>query len=86
MSKGYSGINADEISVEDVRRGDINLDDIRIHPDTLLSWLVISDVQRNSLVFRTRKYCACTRHCGLAVPPCKNFATLPRISHQGVRQ
>ncbi len=35
MSKGYSGINADEISVEDVRRGDINLDDIRIHPDTL---------------------------------------------------
>ena len=35
MSKGYSGINADEISVEDVRRGDITLDDIRIHPDTL---------------------------------------------------
>ena len=35
MSKGYSGINVDEISVEDVRRGDIDLDDIRIHPDTL---------------------------------------------------
>ena len=35
MSKGYSGVNVDEISVEDVRRGDINLDDIRIHPDTL---------------------------------------------------
>ncbi|RLA24935.1 MAG: propanediol utilization protein [Gammaproteobacteria bacterium] len=35
MSKGYSGINVDEISVEDVRRGDTTLDDIRIHPDTL---------------------------------------------------
>jgi propanediol dehydratase small subunit len=35
MSKGYSGVNVDEISVEDVRRGDINLDDVRIHPDTL---------------------------------------------------
>ena len=35
MSKGYSGIDADEISVEDVRRGDITLDDVRLHPDTL---------------------------------------------------
>ena len=35
MSKGFSGINADDISIEDVRRGNITLDDIRIHPDTL---------------------------------------------------
>lgn len=35
MSKGFSGINLDDISVDDVRRGDITLDDIRIHPDTL---------------------------------------------------
>lgn len=35
MSKGYSGINADEISVDDVRKGSIKQDDIRIHPDTL---------------------------------------------------
>ncbi len=35
MSKGYSGIDADEITVDNIRHGDINLDDIRIHPDTL---------------------------------------------------
>jgi propanediol dehydratase small subunit len=35
MSKGYSGINADEITVDNIRRGDITLDDVRIHPDTL---------------------------------------------------
>ncbi len=35
MSKGFSGLNADEISVDDVRRGDITQDDVRIHPDTL---------------------------------------------------
>jgi propanediol dehydratase small subunit len=35
MSKGYSGIDADEISVDKIRRGDVTLDDIRIHPDTL---------------------------------------------------
>jgi propanediol dehydratase small subunit len=35
MSKGYSGIDADEITVDNIRRGDTTLDDIRIHPDTL---------------------------------------------------
>jgi propanediol dehydratase small subunit len=35
MNKGYSGINADEISVDDIRGGDVTLDDVRIHPDTL---------------------------------------------------
>ena len=35
MNKGYSGINVDEVSVEDVRRGDVTLDDIKIHPETL---------------------------------------------------
>jgi len=44
MSKGYSGINADEISVEDVRRGDITLDDIRIHPDTLEHQAQVAEV------------------------------------------
>lgn len=35
MSKGYSGIDADEITIGSIRHGDITLDDIRIHPDTL---------------------------------------------------
>jgi len=35
MSKGYSGVDADEISVDKIRRGDVTQDDIRIHPDTL---------------------------------------------------
>ena len=35
MSRGYSGIDADEISVEAIQRGDITLDDVRIHPDSL---------------------------------------------------
>ncbi len=35
MSISYSGKNADEITVGDVRNGDATLDDIRIHPDTL---------------------------------------------------
>jgi propanediol dehydratase small subunit len=35
MSRGYSGIDADEISVDAIRRGDISLDDVRIHPDSL---------------------------------------------------
>ncbi|GJL82603.1 MAG: propanediol utilization protein [marine bacterium B5-7] len=35
MSRGYSGIDVDRISVDDVRRGDLTLEDIRIHPETL---------------------------------------------------
>jgi propanediol dehydratase small subunit len=35
MSKGYSGTSVDEISVDAIRRGDITLDDVRVHPDTL---------------------------------------------------
>jgi propanediol dehydratase small subunit len=35
MSKGYSGTDADEISVDTIRRGDVTLDDVRIHPQTL---------------------------------------------------
>jgi propanediol dehydratase small subunit len=35
MNKGYSGMNADEISVDDIRRGNVTLDDVRVHPDTL---------------------------------------------------
>ncbi|MGD8348721.1 MAG: diol dehydratase small subunit [Gammaproteobacteria bacterium] len=35
MSKGYSGIDANDISVDDIRGGSVTLDDVRIHPDTL---------------------------------------------------
>lgn len=35
MSKAYSGTDADKISLDEVRRGNITADDIRIHPDTL---------------------------------------------------
>lgn len=35
MSKGFSGTDAAEISVDDIRRGDVTVDDVRIHPDTL---------------------------------------------------
>ena len=35
MSKSYSGKNADAITVDDVRNGEVTLDDVRIHPDTL---------------------------------------------------
>ena len=35
MTKGYSGADADNISVDAIRRGEVTLDDVRIHPDTL---------------------------------------------------
>lgn len=34
--KGFSGKNVSEVTVESIRRGDITLDDVRIHPDTLV--------------------------------------------------
>lgn len=48
MSKGFSGINLDDISVDDVRRGDIGLDDIRIHPDTLEHQAQVAEDHDNS--------------------------------------
>lgn len=33
--KGFSGKNVSEVTVESIRRGDITLDDVRIHPETL---------------------------------------------------
>ncbi len=33
--KGFSSKNVSEVTVEAIRRGDITLDDVRIHPDTL---------------------------------------------------
>jgi len=33
--KGFSGKQVSEVTVEAIRRGDITLDDVRIHPDTL---------------------------------------------------
>jgi propanediol dehydratase small subunit len=32
---GFSGKNVSEVTVESIRRGDITLDDVRIHPSTL---------------------------------------------------
>ena len=32
---GFSGMNVSEVTVESIRRGDITLDDVRIHPSTL---------------------------------------------------
>lgn len=48
MSKGYSGINADEISVDDICRGNVSLDDVRIHPDTLEHQAQIAESNGNS--------------------------------------
>lgn len=33
--KGFSGKNVTAVTVESIRRGDITLDDVRIHPETL---------------------------------------------------
>jgi propanediol dehydratase small subunit len=33
--KGFSGKDVSEVTVEAIRRGDITLDDVRIHPETL---------------------------------------------------
>lgn len=48
MSKGYSGINADEITVDNIRHGDITLDDVRIHPDTLEHQAQVAEDNGNS--------------------------------------
>ena len=47
MSKGYSGIDADEISLENIRRGEITLDDVRIHPDTLEHQAQVAEAKDN---------------------------------------
>lgn len=33
--QGFSGKKISEVTVESIRRGDVTLDDVRIHPDTL---------------------------------------------------
>ena len=48
MNKGYSGVDSAEISVEDVRRGDVTLDDVRIHPDTLEHQACVAERHGNS--------------------------------------
>jgi len=47
MSKGYSGIDADDITVESIRHGDITLDDIRIHPDSLMHQAQVAESAGN---------------------------------------
>lgn len=33
--KGFSGKSTDDITLDAIRKGDVSIDDIRIHPDTL---------------------------------------------------
>jgi propanediol dehydratase small subunit len=40
--KGFSGKNVSEVTVESIRRGDITLDDVRIHPDTLAKQALVA--------------------------------------------
>ena len=47
MSKGYSGIDANEITIENIRRGETTLDDVRIHPDTLEHQAQVADGKDN---------------------------------------
>ncbi|MEI6405052.1 MAG: diol dehydratase small subunit [Actinomycetes bacterium] len=35
MPQGFSGKDSSEVSVDAIRRGDVTIDDVRIHPDTL---------------------------------------------------
>ena len=35
MSHGFSGKDIDALTVDSIRKGDITIDDVRIHPDTL---------------------------------------------------
>lgn len=34
--KGFSGKEANEITLDAIRKGDVTIDDVRIHPDTLI--------------------------------------------------
>ena len=47
MSKGYSGINTDAISIDNIRRGEVTLEDIRIHPDTLEHQAQVAEAKDN---------------------------------------
>jgi len=35
VTRAFSGRDADEVTLDAVRRGDVSMDDVRIHPDTL---------------------------------------------------
>ena len=37
MSRARSGKRSEEITLDAVRRGEVGIDDVRIHPDTLLA-------------------------------------------------
>ncbi len=47
MNKGYSGTSVDKISVDAIRRGEITLDDVRIHADTLERQAVVAERNGN---------------------------------------
>ncbi len=35
MPQGFSGKDSNEVSVDAIRKGEVTIDDVRIHPDTL---------------------------------------------------
>lgn len=47
MTKARSGKDASEITLDAVRRGDVGIDDVRIHPETLLHQAQIAERHAN---------------------------------------
>ena len=45
---GFSGKNVSEVTVESIRRGDVTLDDVRIHPNTLAHQAEVARENGNS--------------------------------------
>jgi propanediol dehydratase small subunit len=45
--RGLSGRPADDVTVDAVRAGDITVDDVRIHPDTLLHQAAVAQEHAN---------------------------------------
>lgn len=46
-TKGFSGKPADEITVEAISKGEVTIDDIRIHPETLLHQAQVAQQHNN---------------------------------------
>lgn len=47
MSHGFSGKDVNEVTVDSIRRGDITIDDVRIHPDTLEHQATVAEANGN---------------------------------------
>lgn len=48
MTHGFSGKNSDQVTVAAIRQGDITIDDVRIHPDTLEHQAQIAEQHGNA--------------------------------------